>query len=55
MRLAEHVACMGDRKGAYRALVGKLGGKRPLRRSRCNWKGNIKTDLLDVGWECGLD
>jgi hypothetical protein len=30
MRWAEHVARMGDRRGAYRALVGRTGGKRPL-------------------------
>jgi len=30
MRWTEHVACMGDRRGAYRILVGKPVGKRPL-------------------------
>jgi len=45
IRLAEHVACMGDRKGAYRVLVGKLESKRTLGRSRYIWDDNIKTVL----------
>jgi hypothetical protein len=35
----------------YRVLVGKPEGKRPLRRPRCRWEGNIKMDLQEVG--CG--
>jgi hypothetical protein len=31
MRLAGHVARIGEWRGVYRVLVGKLGGKRPLR------------------------
>ena len=31
---AEHVARMGERRGVYRVLVGKLEGKRPLGRPR---------------------
>jgi len=45
IRLAEHVACMGDRKGAYRVLVRKLEGKRTLGRPRCIWEDNTKIDL----------
>jgi hypothetical protein len=30
MRWAGHVAFMGEKKNAYRALVGKLEGKMPL-------------------------
>jgi hypothetical protein len=33
----------------YRVLVGKPEGKRPLRRPRCRWEGNIKMDLQEVG------
>jgi hypothetical protein len=29
MRCAEHVACMGERRGVYRILVGKPEGKSP--------------------------
>jgi hypothetical protein len=41
---------MGDRKGAYRALVGKPEGRRPLGRPRRRWEDNIKVDLREVGW-----
>jgi hypothetical protein len=34
MRWAGHVARMGEKRNAYRLLVGKLGGKRPLGRRR---------------------
>jgi hypothetical protein len=42
---------MGDRRGAYRVLVGKPEGKRPLGRPRRGWEDNIKMDLQEVG--CG--
>jgi hypothetical protein len=41
---------MGDRRGAYRVLVGKPDGKRPLGSPRCRWEENIKMDLQGVGW-----
>jgi len=41
---------MGERKGAYRVLVGRPEGKKPLGRPRRRWKGNIKMDLKEVGW-----
>jgi hypothetical protein len=53
MRLVGHVAYMGDRRGAYRVLVGKSEGKRPLGRPRCRWEDNIKKDLQEVRW--GID
>ena len=31
--------------------MGRTEGKRPLGRSRCRWKDNIKIDLQEVG--CG--
>jgi hypothetical protein len=34
MRLTGHVACMGNRTGAYRALVGRPEGMRPVQRPR---------------------
>jgi hypothetical protein len=55
MRWAEHVACMGDRKGACMVLVGEPEGKRPLERSRHRWEDNIKTFLQEMGWGHGLD
>ena len=45
------VALMGERRGVYRVLVGKPGGKRPLGRPRHRWEGNIKMDLQEV--RCG--
>jgi hypothetical protein len=41
---------MGERRGAYRALVGKSEGRRPLERLRRRWEDNIKMDLREVGW-----
>jgi hypothetical protein len=37
---------MGERRGAYRALVGKTEGRRPLERPRRRWENNIKMDPL---------
>jgi hypothetical protein len=51
MRWAGHVARMGERRNAYRILVGKLEGKRPLRRPRRRWVDNIKMNLREVGWD----
>jgi hypothetical protein len=45
MRWAGHVAGLGERRGVYRVLMGKLEGKRPLRRFRHRWEDNIKVDL----------
>jgi hypothetical protein len=51
MRWAGHVAGTAERRGVYRVLVGKTEGKRPIRRPRRRWEGNIKMDLQEVG--CG--
>ena len=51
MRWAGHVAHMGEERGAYRVLVGKPGGKRPLRRPRRRWVDSIRMDFQEVG--CG--
>ena len=40
---------MGLNRGAYRVLVGKHEGKRPLGRPRRRWEDNIKLNLQDVG------
>jgi hypothetical protein len=42
---------MGEGIGAYRILVGRPEGRRPLGRPRRRWEDNIKMDLQDVGWE----
>jgi hypothetical protein len=41
---------MGDKRNAYRLLVGKPEGKRPLGRARRSWVDNIRMDLVEVGW-----
>jgi hypothetical protein len=41
---------MGERRGAYRVLVGKPEGRRPLGRTRRRWEDNIKMDFREVGW-----
>jgi hypothetical protein len=41
---------MGEKRNAYRLLVGKPEGKRPLGRPRRRWVDNIKMDLLEIGW-----
>jgi len=51
MRWAGHVAHMGEEKGVYRVLVGKLEGKKPMGRPRRRWADNIRMDLHEVG--CG--
>jgi hypothetical protein len=50
MRWAGHVARMGEKRNAYRTLVGKPEGKRPLGRPRCSWENNIKVDLRKIRW-----
>jgi hypothetical protein len=50
MRWAGHVSCMGEKRTAYRLLVGKQEEKRPLRRPRQRWVDNIRMDLGEVGW-----
>jgi hypothetical protein len=54
IRWAGHVACMGEKRNAYRVLVGKAEGKRPLERPRCRWEDNIKMDLKEKRWG-GMD
>ena len=51
VRWAGHIACMWEKRGVCRVLVGKPEGKRPLGRPRRRWEDNIKMDLQAVG--CG--
>jgi hypothetical protein len=45
---------MGEKRNAYRILVGKPEGQRLLGRPRRRWVGNIKMDLREIGWD-GVD
>jgi hypothetical protein len=42
---------MGEMGNAYRVLVGKPEGKRPLGRPRCRWVENIKINLREIEWD----
>jgi hypothetical protein len=55
MSWAGHVARMGKKGGAYRILVGRPEGRRPLGRPRHRWEDNITMDLQEVGCGHGLD
>jgi hypothetical protein len=47
---AKHVARMGERRGAYRVLLGKPKEMRPLGRPRCRMGNNIKMVLTGMEW-----
>jgi hypothetical protein len=56
MRWAGHVVRRVEKRSVYRALVGKIEGKRPFGRPRRRWEDNItillrKMDLQELG--CG--
>jgi hypothetical protein len=59
MRWSGHVARIGEKRNAYRLLVRKPEGKRPLGRPRRRWVDNIRVDLGEVEWSdmdwIGLD
>jgi hypothetical protein len=42
---------MGEKRKAYRLLVGMPEGKKPLGRPRPRWEDNIKMDLVEIGFE----
>jgi hypothetical protein len=50
MRLAAHVARMGETRNAYNILIGKPECKRQLGRPRCRWE-DIRMDSRELGWE----
>jgi len=54
-RWTGHVGRRGERRGAYRVLVGKPVGERAFGRPRHMLEDNIKMDLQEEGWKHGLD
>jgi hypothetical protein len=48
-RWAGHVAQVREKRNAFRIIVGKPEGKRPLERQRRGWVDNIKMDLGEIG------
>ena len=48
-RWAGHVARMEKGRSAFKMLIGKLTGKRPLGRSQRRWEDNIRMDLKERG------
>ena len=53
LRWAGHVARMEQSRNAYKVLVGKLEGKRPLGKPRRRWEDTIKIDLREMGCDPG--
>jgi hypothetical protein len=51
IRWAGDIAQMGEKRNAYRILMGKPEKKRLLGRPRCRWVDNIKIDLREIGWD----
>jgi hypothetical protein len=41
----------GEKRNAYRLVMGKPEGKRPLEIPRRRWLDNIRMDLVKVGWD----
>jgi hypothetical protein len=54
MRWAGHVERMEEKRTAYRILVGKPEGKRPLGKTGRSWEDNIRMYLREIGWG-GMD
>jgi hypothetical protein len=50
MRFEGHLSQIGEKRNAYRLLVGKPEGKRPLGRPSCRWVNDIRMDLGEVGF-----
>jgi hypothetical protein len=48
MRWVEHVERMRDERNAYKVLMGKSEGKRPLGRPRPRWDDGIRMDLREI-------
>jgi hypothetical protein len=47
MRWTGHEARIGEKRNAYRILVGKPEGKRSVGRPRRKWESNVKIELRE--------
>jgi hypothetical protein len=54
IRWEGHVERIAEKRNAYRLLVGKSEGTRPVGRPRRRWVDNIKMDLGERVWS-GVD
>jgi hypothetical protein len=50
MRLAGHMACMGEKRKVYKVFMGNPEGKRPLGRPWLRWEDGIRMDHRVTGW-----
>jgi hypothetical protein len=53
-KIVNRVAQMGEKRNAYRFLMGKPEGKRPIGKPRRSWEDNVRMDLSEIGWG-GMD
>jgi hypothetical protein len=51
MRMTEHMEHTAKIRNAYRVLMGKTAGKRPLGGLTHRWVDNIKTHIKETGWD----
>jgi hypothetical protein len=49
--MAGHAAQTGEKRNAYKILVGKSEGEIPLARPRCRWVSTVKMDLRNTDGE----
>jgi hypothetical protein len=50
MRWVGHIERVGEKRNAYRLLVGKPEGNKPLGRPRNRWVDNFRMHIVEVGW-----
>ena len=53
LRWVGHVAKMEEGGSAFKILIAKPTGKRPLGRPRRRWDDNIRMDLEEIGINAG--
>jgi hypothetical protein len=51
IRWVGHMTCVGEKRNAYRILVGKTEGKSLPERLGCRWEDSIKMDLKEIIWK----